>query len=244
MQTDWRVWQDTAVAAHYVAKRRNEFLDGGVPQEVLIYLLRAAGLNPDSDGRILDIGCGGGALLDAALTSFPRLSGAALDGSPEMLRQARVNLAKFGDVRFVEADFNAPTWRDSLPDGKFAAIISGYAIHHSEDIRKRELYAEIYDLLEPGGVFVNVEHVASASPLGETLFETAWVEHTVRLRRERGEEADFNTINAEFDARPDKAANRLTPVETQLRWLREIDFADVDCYWKHFELAVLAGYKR
>ena len=41
----------------------------------------------------------------------------------------------------------------------------------------------------------------------------------------------------------DKAANRLAPLETQLAWLREIGFRDVDCYWKQFELAVMAGYK-
>ena len=239
---DWRVWQNSSVATHYVAKRRSEFLDGGIPQEVLLYLCRAAGLNAQSEGMILDIGCGGGALLEVALDAFPNLTGIALDGSPTMLDAARKNLARFASVGFAEADFNRLSWRDVLPAGKYAAILSGYAIHHSEDARKRELYAEIYDLLEPGGVFVNVEHVASASPLGETLFETAWVENTVRLRRERGEKADFNGVHTEFASRPDKAANRLAPVERQLNWLRDVGFSEVDCYWKYLEMAVLAGY--
>jgi len=41
--------------------------------------------------------------------------------------------------------------------------------------------------------------------------------------------------------RPDKAANILAPVETQCRWLRRIGFVEVDCYFKHFELAVFGG---
>lgn len=32
-------------------------------------------------------------------------------------------------------------------------------------------------------------------------------------------------------------------METQCGWLREIGFIHVDCYLKHFELAVFAGVK-
>jgi hypothetical protein len=45
----------------------------------------------------------------------------------------------------------------------------------------------------------------------------------------------------EFVHRPDKAVNILAPVETQCDWLRACGFADVDCYFKVFELAVFGG---
>jgi tRNA (cmo5U34)-methyltransferase len=146
-------------------------------------------------------------------------------------------------VEFVEADFGQPDWVEKLPVTHFDAIVSGFAIHHSEDDRKRAVYQELFALLNPGGLFVNIEHVASSTSHGEELFERAYARSLAGARRARGEEATDEQVYDELNVRPDKGANRLTPVETQLAWLREIGFVEVDCYWKHYELAVLAGYK-
>jgi len=50
-------------------------------------------------------------------------------------------------------------------------------------------------------------------------------------------------VRQEYVTRQDGAANILAPVEDQCRWLREIGFDDVDCYWKYFELAIFGGMR-
>ncbi len=244
-QTDWRVWQDAGIAMAFANDRRGAIPGAAEQLEVLRQLLPAR--RPDLEATwALDLGCGDGILLETVLRRWTGAQGVALDGSPAMLEAAAERLAHFhpSSVTFLQGDFNLPDWKNALPVPKFDAIVSGFAIHHSEDERKRALYAEIYDLLQPGGVFINIEHVASASPLGEELFERAYAQNVVRLRREKGQEAIFEDVLSEHTNRLDKAANRLTPVETQVGWLRDIGFTDADCYWKHYELAVLAGYKK
>jgi SAM-dependent methyltransferase len=135
-----------------------------------------------------------------------------------MLERAETRFAERPDVRILEHDLDAPL--DALGDiGTFDVVVSGFAIHHLVDARKQQLYREVFDRLRAGGVFVNVEHVDSP---------------TVALHN------DFLAAIG-YTPERDDPSNKLVAVETQLGWLRDIGFVDVDCFWKWRELAVLAG---
>ena len=203
-------WTDAEHVSRYLA-RADGFPHRLEGERVLLEQI------PRDARRILDLGTGDGRLLAMLAADRPALRGVGLDFSAVMLTAARERFA--GDERFelVEHDLTAP-----LPDlGRFDAIVSSMAIHHLEDERKRSLYGEVFDLLEPGGVFANFEHVASP---------------TARLHQ-----AFFAAIDEPIEnADP---SDRLLDVETQLRWLWELGFDDVDCYWKWLEMALLVGVK-
>jgi SAM-dependent methyltransferase len=234
------VWKQREVAAAFLNERPLLIPDRPRQLDVLLRVLRFA---PRPPGRVLDLGAGDALLLAAVLEAYPQASGIALDFSPLMLEQARARLAPLGGrAAVVEADLGSPAWRDAAP-GPFDAVVSGFAIHHLPDARKQTLYREIAAVLPAGGVFINSEHVASATPRLEELFEDAMSEHLWQRRRERGEEVSREQVHRDFLDRPDRAANLLAPVEEQCRWLRDAGFRDVDCFWKYFELAIFGGFK-
>lgn len=234
------VWKDRDVAAAFLNERSLLIPDRKRQLDVLLRILRFTSRPPR---RVLDLGCGDGIILATVLEAFPETTGMALDFSPLMLEQARSRLASFASrAATIEADLQTPAWRTRI-EGSFDAILSGLAIHHLVHERKRELYHEIFDMLTPGGLFLNTEHVASLSARGEELFNDAMTEHLHQRRRERGEEVTLDQVRRDFLGRPDRAANILAPVEEQCRWLRDIGFQEVDCFWKYFELAIFGGWR-
>jgi tRNA (cmo5U34)-methyltransferase len=169
-------------------------------------------LLPEQVERVLDLGCGDGRLLGIVREARPEALGVGLDFSPPMLEAARERFAEDGAVQFLSHDLAQP-----LPElGSFDLVVSSFAIHHLEHERKRVLYGEVLALLEHRGVFCNLEHVSS--PTGRLH-----VEH-------------LDLVGV-----PEDPSNRLLDVETQLTWLRELGFGDVDCLWKWRELALLFG---
>jgi len=172
---------------------------------------------PKTTRRILDLGTGDGRLLSLVRREFLDTEAVAVDFSPTMLEAVRKRFAGESSVSVIAHNMDGP-----LPSlGKFDAVISSFAIHHLVHERKRALYAEIHGLLNPGGVFCNLEHVASPTPgLHQEFLERIGL-----------------TVETE------DPSNKLLDVETQLGWLREIGFGDVDCAWKWRELALLVAIR-
>jgi len=193
--------------------------------------------------NFLDLGCGDGILGAAVLGHYPSAHGVLVDFSEPMLQQARAQLKDYaGKLAFENLDYGDPAWIDRMQGyGRFDAVVSGYSIHHQPDARKRAIYEEIYSLLNPGGWFVNIEHVSSEAQLNIDLFEDHYVAARYAIEKQNGGGRTFDELAYEYRTRPDKAANILASTGIQCAWLRELGFEEVDCYFRIFELAVFAG---
>ncbi len=169
---------------------------------------------PPAPRRALDLGCGDGRLAALVLDARPTVeSVVAVDRSAPMLEHAR---ARFGGDSRVE--LRGWDLEESIdPLGTFDAVVSGFAIHHVSDVRKRALFGEIAAALEPGGTFLNLEVVSSGSARRHAEFLTA------------------------IGRTADDPEDRLAAIEDQVGWMGSAGFVDADCLWRWRGFALLVG---
>jgi tRNA (cmo5U34)-methyltransferase len=216
----------SAHAPEYTALRRRLVPVYDAFYGAVVDVLRLLG--SDGLGRVLDLGAGTGLLSGEIVTAFPAVTIDVLDASGPMLDEARERLgAAVGSVHV--GDMAGP-----LPSGPYDAVVSALAIHHLEHEDKRALMGRVFDVLRPGGVFVNAEQVSAPSPELTEIYEARWADECRALGATEQELAD---------ARERMCHDRCIDVEPQLGWLREAGFHPADCVYKHWRFAVMAGFK-
>jgi tRNA (cmo5U34)-methyltransferase len=197
-------WSDPERVAEYLAR---EIPHRHVAEELLLAAL------PPKVKRFLDLGTGDGRLLALIRSHHPEAVGVGVDSSPPMLDRARKRFAEGVPIELHQHDLADPL----IITPPFDVVVSGLAIHHLEDDRKRALFAEVHDLLRPGGVFANLDLVTSATTALHERFRVA------------------------IGRAQDDPADRLAGLCEQLDWLRAAGFEEVDCHFKWLELALIVA---
>ncbi len=236
-----QVWKSEAVSKTFLSGVRAAIPLAPEQIDVMLRIIQTA--RPQVE-NFLDLGCGDGILGQAILTKYPQAKGILLDFSEPMIQAAKSKLEPKYQVEFIAQDFGKKEWVDSLQGKRpFDVIVSGLAIHHQPDVRKREIYGEIYDLLKPGGIFLNMEHVASNSKWIENIYEELFIDNLYSFHKNNGSPKSRDEIAEVFYHRADKEANILAPVQIQCDWLSHLGFIHVDCFIKIFELALFGGMR-
>ena len=153
-----------ACAAAYDASRKSE---AGIEFQALSDLLH------DGDA-VLDIGCGAGVPIAAALAGRYRVTG--VDVSPEMIRRAKRNVPA---GEFMCADIMSA----AFPPSSFDAAVAFYSIFHLPRQEHQSLFRRVHMWLKPGGYLLctlshySEEGYTEEGFFGETMY---WSNYSLR----------------------------------------------------------------
>jgi SAM-dependent methyltransferase len=193
----------------------------------------------------LDLGCAGGVLAPALLDEHPAARANIVQFTGTLVEAARMQLGpRLDRVALHVARFQTPSWLEVVRDlAPYDVITSGVEIPLLPQARQQEFFREVYDLLRPGGFFLAIEHVASAtrwtqSPWDDQMIEAIFGETLKKDRRRPRTEVAW-----EFYQNLARESQKIAPLEVQCDWLRAIGFESVECFLKVSELAIFGGLK-
>jgi tRNA (cmo5U34)-methyltransferase len=203
--------------------------------------------HPHPIERFLDLGSGDGAMSALVLAHRPDAQAVLVDFSEPMLAGVGDRLGeRDGRWRTVRGDLSQPAWRSALPRGAYGAAVSGLAIHHLPPGRKRALFGEIFALLAPGGLFVNLDYVLVHGTL-KGLFNEQMVANAMHVERgHAGEHAAHREAEAvRRQLADDGVGDEDLPdtAEDQVAWLSGAGFEQAEVHFKWAEAAVFGAVK-
>lgn len=179
--------------------------------------------------RVVDLGAGTGLLTQFWFQSFPNAEYILTDIAADMLQVARKRFAGLETV-----SYQAENYLYKLPDVPFDTAISALSVHHLEDAQKGKLFANLYDRLPRGGIFVNYDQFCADSPEIDVWQNTSWesrlahsglTEHDLKLWKER------------------RKLDKECSVRRQTDMLRQCGF-ETECIYLQQKFAVIAAIKR
>lgn len=226
-------WKEHDRVAEYVERMDKQEAER---HEVFLLITKLVQADPGTALRILDIGSGYGPVATVCLDAFPQASAVGLDISEAMMEAGRPRMERFGArFQYMIGDFADGVLPDDVvAAGPFDLVVSARAIHHLPAELMARLYGDIYQVLNPGGAFFNMD---TASPDGDFL-------HGVMRGVRRAE----NTPRPE-NLTPEQVAHdamhhhRNATLPKHLEWLKQAGFTYADCFWKRLGTALVGGYK-
>lgn len=184
---------------------------------------------PQDRFRVLDLGAGTGLLSLFITEHFPNARLTLMDISEAMLAKAKERFSATPEqFDFVTADYSEEL------HGEFDVVVSALSIHHLSDALKSRLFHRIHEVLPKGGMFINADQVLGASPKVEKIYRENWI---AQVRKNGVSTTDLNAALERM--KEDKMAT----LRSQMQWLTDAGFANVNCWYKNYSFAVYSGTK-
>jgi SAM-dependent methyltransferase len=123
-----------------------------------------------ADPLVLDLGCGPGSLAVRLLDRIPDATVIAIDTDPLLLALGHAAYGGRRGLRFTDVDLRSPGWAGPLGlDRPADAAVSTTALHWLHAPALRALYAELAQLLRPGGLLLDGDHLQEDEAVTPTL---------------------------------------------------------------------------
>jgi tRNA (cmo5U34)-methyltransferase len=173
--------------------------------------------------RILDVGCGHGAISARILDELHDVTLVGIDGSAPMLAMAQERLSRF-DSRFQlsQADFETMT-PDNLAGGPFGIAFASQAIHNCSDEGKQRTLASCHAVMAPGGLFLLYDRIKLVTPELFPVYRSIWDTAGAEFGGQQNEGVSFALHDEAVRLRGDLPGS----LEQNVLWIREAGFREV-----------------
>jgi SAM-dependent methyltransferase len=111
--------------------------------------------------RMLDVGCGSGVFLHSAFTANPSCTGLGLEMDPEVARQARSNLERWGMTRDFAVALGDIRQPPPETQGPFEIITLFNLVYYFEEKERIYLFGRLRSMLAAGGVLLVANNMHS-----------------------------------------------------------------------------------
>jgi len=111
--------------------------------------------------HILEIGCGTGLTTDIILNISPKINLVAIDKEKTILEQTKKRFNNRENKRLTFLHIDAFKYLKDQPTKSLDAVLSAMTLHNCSNKYRSKVYKEIFRVLKKGGIFVNVDKIAS-----------------------------------------------------------------------------------
>ncbi len=126
--------------------------------------------------EVLDVGCGSGRIINRLAKAFPQSRFSGYDLSQDAIAAARADAAEIGVKNSTFVAMDVVKWDESA---KWDVITAFDAIH--DQVKPKQVLANIYRALKPGGVFLMADIAGSShlhqdmeNPIGPFLYTVSY----------------------------------------------------------------------